>query len=78
MGEECGLPAMIDLRGTPDDVGQPLRATVLAVADDIAASAGLVMGKTGRTPAVVVRGLDLEGTGTGGDLIRPPAEDLFR
>ena len=74
----AGLPAMIDLRGTLDDARQPLHATVLAVADDIAASAGLVMGKTGRTPAVIVRGLDLEGAGTGRDLIRPPAEDLFR
>lgn len=74
----AGLPAMIDLRGTPDDAGEPLHATVLAVADDIAASAGLVMGKTGRTPAVIVRGLELEGGGTGSDLIRPAAEDLFR
>src|SRR4029077_11159413 len=68
----AGLPALVDLRGTPDDAGQPLHATVLAVADDLAASAGLVMGKTSRTPAVIVRGLHLEGSGTGRDLIRPP------
>ena len=74
----AGLPAVIDLRGTPDDDGKPLRATVLAVADDIASSAGLVMGKTDRTPAVIARGLPLMGHGTGRDLIRPPAEDLFR
>ena len=74
----AGLPAAIDLRGTPDDVGRPLQATVLAVADDIAASAGLVMGKTRRTSAVIVRGLGLEGAGVGRDLIRPPAEDVFR
>lgn len=74
----AGLPALIDLRGTLDDAGQPLRATVLAVADDIASSAGLVMGKTDRTPAVIVRGLAVEGTGAGRDLIRPAAEDLFR
>ena len=73
-----GLPAVIDLRGTPDDNGQALHATVLAVADDIAAAAGLVMGKTARTPAVIVRGLALEGGGSGHDLIRPEAEDLFR
>ena len=73
-----GMPAMIDLRGTPDDAGEPLHATVLAIADDIAASAGLVMGKTRRTPVVIVRGLELEGSGRGRDLIRPPAEDLFR
>ena len=74
----AGLPALIDLRGTNDDAGQPLRATVLAVADEIAAGAGLVMGKTGRIPAVIVRGLELEGSGSGRDLIRPPDEDLFR
>ncbi len=74
----AGLPAAIDLRGTPDDDGKPLNATVLAVADEVAAAAGLVMGKTERMPAVIVRGLDLEGSGGGHDLIRPPAEDLFR
>jgi coenzyme F420-0:L-glutamate ligase/coenzyme F420-1:gamma-L-glutamate ligase len=74
----AGIAAVIDLRGTPDDDGKPLHATVLAVADDVAASAGLVMGKTDRTPAVIARGLRLEGRGTGRDLIRPPSEDLFR
>jgi coenzyme F420-0:L-glutamate ligase/coenzyme F420-1:gamma-L-glutamate ligase len=74
----AGVPAAIDLRGSLDDAGLPLHATVLAVADDIAASAGMVMGKTGRTPAVIVRGLHLEGSGKGRDLIRPVAEDLFR
>jgi len=74
----AGVPALIDLRGSNDDAGLPLHATVLAVADDIAASAGLVMGKTARTPAVVVRGLMLQGTGSGQDLIRPADEDLFR
>jgi coenzyme F420-0:L-glutamate ligase/coenzyme F420-1:gamma-L-glutamate ligase len=74
----AGLPAAIDLRGTPDDAGEPLHATVLAVADDIASSAGLVMGKTERTPAVIARGLVLQGSGSGRDLIRPPSEDLFR
>ena len=74
----AGIPALIDLRGSLDDAAQPLHATVLAVADDIASSAGLVMGKTYRTPAVIVRGLALEGSGSGHDLIRPAAEDLFR
>lgn len=74
----AGLPALIDLRGTLDDDGQPLHATVIAIADEIAASAGLVMGKTARTPVVVVRGLELSGSGSGRDLIRPADEDLFR
>ncbi len=74
----AGMPATGDLRGTLDDDGEPLHATVLAIADDIAAGAGLVMGKTNRTPAVIVRGLELRGSGSGRDLIRPQAEDLFR
>ena len=74
----AGLPALMDLRGRMDDAGKELRATVLAVADEVAAAAGLVMGKTRRTPVVVVRGLELEGEGRGRDLIRPAAEDLFR
>ena len=74
----AGIRALVDLRGTRDDDGEPLRATVLAVADEVAAAAGLVMGKTNRTPAVIVRGLELSGHGLGRDLIRPAAEDLFR
>jgi coenzyme F420-0:L-glutamate ligase / coenzyme F420-1:gamma-L-glutamate ligase len=74
----AGVRALADLRGTPDDGGAPLHATVLAVADDIASSAGLVMQKTARTPVVIVRGLDLEGDGSGRELIRPAADDLFR
>jgi coenzyme F420-0:L-glutamate ligase/coenzyme F420-1:gamma-L-glutamate ligase len=74
----AGLRAIVDLRGRRDDAGKELHATVLAVADDIASAAGLVMGKTRRTPVVIVRGLDLEGPGRGQDLIRPATEDLFR
>ena len=74
----AGLPALIDLRGTPDDAGRELHATVLALADDLASAAGLVMRKTARAPVVVIRGLELEGDGRGRDLIRPAAEDVFR
>jgi coenzyme F420-0:L-glutamate ligase/coenzyme F420-1:gamma-L-glutamate ligase len=74
----AGLPASIDLRGSVDDEGKQLHATVLAIADELAAAAGLVMGKTARTPAVIIRGLSLHGSGSGRDLIRPAAEDLFR
>lgn len=74
----AGLPALLDLRGTPDDSGRELHATVLAIADDVASAAGIVMRKTARAPAVVVRGLDLQGDGHGRDLIRPAAEDVFR
>jgi coenzyme F420-0:L-glutamate ligase / coenzyme F420-1:gamma-L-glutamate ligase len=74
----AGLPALIDLRGTPDDAGRDMHATVLAIADDLASAAGLVMRKTARAPVVVIRGLDLAGDGHGRDLVRPAAEDLFR
>jgi coenzyme F420-0:L-glutamate ligase / coenzyme F420-1:gamma-L-glutamate ligase len=74
----AGIHAVIDLRGKTDDVGKPLQATVLAVADDVAAAAGLLMGKTRRVPAVIVRGLRMAGDGSGRDLIRPAGEDLFR
>jgi coenzyme F420-0:L-glutamate ligase/coenzyme F420-1:gamma-L-glutamate ligase len=74
----AGLPALMDLRGKRDNADKELHATVLAIADEVAAAAGLVMGKTRQTPVVVVRGLELEGSGRGRDLIRPAAEDLFR
>jgi coenzyme F420-0:L-glutamate ligase/coenzyme F420-1:gamma-L-glutamate ligase len=73
-----GLPALLDLRGTLDDAGKPLHATVLAIADDLAAAAGLLMRKAERNPAVIVRGLELQGKGSGRQLVRPAAEDLFR
>jgi coenzyme F420-0:L-glutamate ligase / coenzyme F420-1:gamma-L-glutamate ligase len=75
----AGVPSVVDLRGSTDDVGKELRATVLAVADDLAAAAGLVMGKTRRVPVVIVRGFERGGRpGAGSDMIRPAAEDLFR
>jgi coenzyme F420-0:L-glutamate ligase/coenzyme F420-1:gamma-L-glutamate ligase len=74
----AGLPALIDLRGTPDDAGREMHATVLAVADDLASAAGLVMRKTARAPVVILRGLELVGDGRGRDLVRPAAEDVFR
>jgi coenzyme F420-0:L-glutamate ligase/coenzyme F420-1:gamma-L-glutamate ligase len=74
----AGLPALIDLRGTPDDAGREMHATVLAIADDLASAAGLVMRKTARAPVVIIRGLEVEGDGHGLDLVRPAAEDLFR
>jgi coenzyme F420-0:L-glutamate ligase / coenzyme F420-1:gamma-L-glutamate ligase len=76
----AGIPAVVDYRGRPDDFGMPLQATMVAVADELAAAAELLMGKTRRVPAVVVRGLDVfEGvSGTGQELVRPQELDLFR
>jgi coenzyme F420-0:L-glutamate ligase/coenzyme F420-1:gamma-L-glutamate ligase len=75
-----GLPAMLDYRGQPDDFGMPLQATVVAIADELAAAAEIVMGKTRRVPVVVVKGLgEIEGVpGSGQELVRPSELDLFR
>lgn len=75
----AGMPAIVDLRGTPDHGGRLLDATVVALADQVAAAAGAVMGKAERVPAAVVRGLSWGGTdGTAHDLVRPAELDLFR
>ena len=78
----AGLPALVDLRGTVDDRGRELETTLVAFADAVAAASGLVMTKTARVPAALIRGLD----GSTGDappgpasgLVRRPEDDLFR
>jgi coenzyme F420-0:L-glutamate ligase/coenzyme F420-1:gamma-L-glutamate ligase len=75
----AGLPALVDLRGTKDGVGRVLEATVEALADEVAAASGLVMGKADGIPSAIVRGLRFEGRALpAGALVRPPEEDLFR
>jgi len=74
----AGIPAVVDLRGTPDHTGRALEATVVALADQVAAAAGAVMGKVARVPAAVLRGLTWEGEGHGADLVRDAGDDLFR
>ena len=74
----AGLPPLLDLRGTSDRVGYELRTTQIAVADEIAGAAELVMGKAEGIPAAIVRGLELEGDGSARDLVMPPDRDLFR
>jgi coenzyme F420-0:L-glutamate ligase/coenzyme F420-1:gamma-L-glutamate ligase len=76
----AGLPALLDLRGTPDLFGRELRSTEVGIADEIAAAASLLMGQAGEgTPIVLLRGLNLPNTdGSAGDLIRPREIDLFR
>ncbi|MGC2530800.1 MAG: coenzyme F420-0:L-glutamate ligase [Candidatus Acidiferrum sp.] len=74
-----GVPALIDLRGMRDRHGKLLRATVLAVADELAAAAGLLMGKSAGTPVVVVRGYRYRPVqAPAARIIRPAKEDLFR
>jgi coenzyme F420-0:L-glutamate ligase/coenzyme F420-1:gamma-L-glutamate ligase len=74
----AGIVALRDLRGTHDATGYELHATQIAVADVLASAAELVLGKTAGTPAAVLRGLDVRGEGSGGDLVMPPERDLFR
>ena len=74
----AGLVSTLDLAGRRDRVGYELQATVIAVADELAGAAQLVMGKTDGKPAAVVRGIDLRGDGAGRDLVMPPERDLFR
>ncbi|HEY7146701.1 MAG TPA: coenzyme F420-0:L-glutamate ligase [Streptosporangiaceae bacterium] len=78
----AGVAPVRDHRGTPDTFGTPLEVTVAAVADEIAAAADLVKGKTEQLPVAIVRGLGELVTGPDGPgaaaLIRPAAEDMFR
>jgi coenzyme F420-0:L-glutamate ligase/coenzyme F420-1:gamma-L-glutamate ligase len=74
----AGIPAMLDLRGTKDRIGYELRSSRVAIADEIAAAADLARGKAEGVPVVVVRGLQLEGDGSGQEIVIEPELDLFR
>jgi len=76
----CGIAAVLDLRDTPDALGRDLKVTEVAIADEVAAAAELVMGKALGVPAAIVRGLDpaLFRDSSIRELIRPHSEDLFR
>jgi coenzyme F420-0:L-glutamate ligase/coenzyme F420-1:gamma-L-glutamate ligase len=76
----AGIDPMLDLRGTTDLGGRELHHTVIAIADEIAAAAGLLMPKAGATPAVLVRGYNFKPVEnvSAKALIRPAASDLFR
>jgi coenzyme F420-0:L-glutamate ligase/coenzyme F420-1:gamma-L-glutamate ligase len=76
----AGLPALVDLRGRPDHLGRALEVTVVALADEVAAATGLVMGKADRVPVAIVRGVDISvaAPGSAAELVRPAEEDLFR
>jgi coenzyme F420-0:L-glutamate ligase/coenzyme F420-1:gamma-L-glutamate ligase len=73
------IKPLLDYRGIKDPYGYELRATVVAVADEVASAAELVMGKTEGIPVAIVKGVRYEaGEGSYRDLIRPLEEDLFR
>lgn len=78
----AGLSPLEDWRGRPDATGRELKATWIAIADELAAAADLARTKDGRRPVVIVRGAgrhisDDDGPGARA-MIRPEAEDLFR
>jgi coenzyme F420-0:L-glutamate ligase/coenzyme F420-1:gamma-L-glutamate ligase len=81
----AGIRPVIDLRGTTDALGRELMVTEVAVVDEIASAANLILGKATGWPVAVVRGVDHawfvpddEPAGVVRDLVRDPAEDLFR
>ena len=75
----AGMNPIVDLRGTTDMQGRVLEVTEVAVADEIAAAAELVMGKARGIPAAIVRGVEyVVGDGSARNLVRDPAGDLFR
>jgi coenzyme F420-0:L-glutamate ligase/coenzyme F420-1:gamma-L-glutamate ligase len=75
----AGMDPIADYRGQMDPHGYPMEASVLAVADELAAAAELVMGKTDGIPLAVVRGYPYTpAPGTGKDLLMPPERDMFR
>ncbi len=74
----AGIAPLRDLRGTADGSGHELRTTQIAVADEIAGAAELVLGKAHRIPAAIVRGVDVAGGGSASELVMPRERDLFR
>ncbi len=77
----AGVAAIVDLRGTADAMGRALEVTEVAVADELASAAELVMGKATRIAAAVIRGLDpswLRDSSVRTEIVRAPAGDLFR
>ena len=73
----AGVEVMRELSGERDPTGYELKATVIAIADEIAGAAQLVSGKLDRVPVSIVRGLDARGDGKATDIPIPPELDLF-
>lgn len=77
----AGVAGVVDLRGTTDALGRELQATEVCVADEIASAAELVMGKASGIPVAIVRGVNTQWLRRGSvseEIVRSPAEDLFR
>ena len=76
----AGIAAVVDLRGTEDALGRVMQVTEVCVADELASAAELVMGKSTGLPVAIVRGADPTWfrDSSMDEIVRPPAEDLFR
>jgi coenzyme F420-0:L-glutamate ligase / coenzyme F420-1:gamma-L-glutamate ligase len=74
----AGIDVLRDLKGARDPNGYELKSTVIAVADEIAGAAELVMGKLDRTPVAIVRGLEAAGHGAAHEIVMPAERNLFR
>lgn len=75
----AGMDPVADYRGRRDPHGYPMEASVLAVADELAAAAELVMGKTDGIPLAIVRGYSYSpASGSARELLMPPERDMFR
>lgn len=77
----AGIAAIVDLRGSTDALGRELKVTEVAVVDEIAAAAELVMGKSAGFGAAIVRGLPeqwFRKSSVVAEIVRAPADDLFR
>jgi coenzyme F420-0:L-glutamate ligase/coenzyme F420-1:gamma-L-glutamate ligase len=73
----AGIEVLQELSGVRDPIGYELKATVIAIADELAGAAQLVSGKLDRNPVTIVRGLDVRGGGRATDIPIPPERDLF-
>jgi coenzyme F420-0:L-glutamate ligase/coenzyme F420-1:gamma-L-glutamate ligase len=74
----AGIAPLVDLRGERDAAGRELQVTVFALADQLAAAAGMLMGKAAGRPAIWIEGIEPEGSGSMRELLRDPSRDLFR
>ena len=73
----AGIEVLRDLKGERDPTGYELKSTVIAIADEIAGAAELVMGKLDRTPVAIVRGIDVPGDSRAQEIVMPPDRNLF-
>jgi len=76
----AGIAGVVDLRGTEDALGRVMQVTEVAVADELACAAELVMGKSTGVPVAIIRGADASWfrDSSMDEIVRPPSEDLFR